>query len=120
MTIREQRKFGERVRELREAKKMTLRALAKALGVSAPFVSDVEHGRRMPSDVAKWASVLGVEERSLSVLDERNLEQRVRDLEERMDAMTQGIRHAEIWRFARIGGGYDASRFGRDTGEVKP
>jgi len=30
----------------REAKGMTLRALAAAAGISAPFQSDVEHGRR--------------------------------------------------------------------------
>jgi predicted transcriptional regulator len=38
--------FGTELRERREAKKMTLRALAEALDVTAPFLSDVEHGRR--------------------------------------------------------------------------
>lgn len=38
--------LGEQIRAGRDAKKMTLRALARAIGVSAPFMSDVEHGRR--------------------------------------------------------------------------
>jgi transcriptional regulator with XRE-family HTH domain len=37
---------GEGWRLAREAKQMTLRALAAAAGISAPFQSDVEHGRR--------------------------------------------------------------------------
>lgn len=42
--------LGQRIRELREEKDLSLRELAKRLGVSAPFISDVELGRRYPSD----------------------------------------------------------------------
>ncbi len=42
--------LGEYVRELRERKDLSVRELAKRLGLSAPFVSDVELGRRHPSD----------------------------------------------------------------------
>lgn len=42
--------IGERIRELREKKDMSLRELASKLGVSAAFMSDVELGRRQPSD----------------------------------------------------------------------
>ncbi len=42
--------IGERIRQLREDKDMSLRELAKAIGVSAAFMSDVELGRRYPSD----------------------------------------------------------------------
>jgi transcriptional regulator with XRE-family HTH domain len=42
--------LGERIRELREEKDVSVRELAKRLGVSAPFLSDVELGRRHPSD----------------------------------------------------------------------
>ena len=42
--------IGERIRQLREGKDMSLRELAKAIGVSAAFLSDVELGRRYPSD----------------------------------------------------------------------
>ena len=39
-------RVGEEIRRLREARGMTLRALAQKLDVSAPYMSDVEHGRR--------------------------------------------------------------------------
>lgn len=42
--------LGEYLRELRENKDFSVRELAKRLGVSAPFLSDVELGRRHPSD----------------------------------------------------------------------
>lgn len=41
--------LGEQIRAAREAKGMTLRALARAAGVSAPYMSDLEHDRRNPS-----------------------------------------------------------------------
>ena len=42
--------LGERIREIREEKDLSLRELANHIGVSAPFMSDVELGRRFPSD----------------------------------------------------------------------
>jgi transcriptional regulator with XRE-family HTH domain len=42
--------FGERIRELREKQDLSVRELAKKIKVSAPFLSDVELGRRHPSD----------------------------------------------------------------------
>ena len=45
------RTLGERIRELREAKDLSLREFAKKLGgLSAAFLSDVELGRRHPSE----------------------------------------------------------------------
>ena len=38
--------FGERVRALRQQHGMTLQQLAEALGVSAAYLSALEHGRR--------------------------------------------------------------------------
>jgi transcriptional regulator with XRE-family HTH domain len=38
--------FGERLRELREARGLTLKAMAEALGVSPAYLSALEHGRR--------------------------------------------------------------------------
>lgn len=38
--------FGQKMRYLRERKEVTLRALAKAMGISAPYLSDLELGRR--------------------------------------------------------------------------
>lgn len=42
--------IGERIRELRGDKDLSLRELATKIGVSAAFLSDVELGRRYPSD----------------------------------------------------------------------
>jgi len=41
--------LGERIRDLREQRDCSLRELAKELKVSAPFLSDIELGRRHPS-----------------------------------------------------------------------
>lgn len=53
-------RVGDEVRRLREAKGITLRALADKVGLSAPFLSDVEHGRRRLSHVDDVAKTLGV------------------------------------------------------------
>lgn len=54
--------MGETLRRRREEKRITLRAMAEALGVSAPFLSDVEHGRRRLSEehARKADSLLGL------------------------------------------------------------
>lgn len=41
--------LGERIRELRESRDISLRELARKLELTAPFLSDVELGRRYPS-----------------------------------------------------------------------
>lgn len=53
--------LGEHIRELREKKDLSVRELAKRLGLSAPFLSDVELGRRHPSEevLSKLAHELG-------------------------------------------------------------
>lgn len=54
--------YGETIRAARVAKRMTLRALARALAVSAPYISDVEHDRRKLSgeNEAKVSRLLGI------------------------------------------------------------
>lgn len=42
--------LGQKIRELREQKDYSLRELAKRIGVTAAFLSDIELGRRYPSD----------------------------------------------------------------------
>lgn len=56
---------GEQIRQGRYTKRMTLRALAKALGVSAPYLSDVEHDRRNLSEenTTKVAELLSIRPR---------------------------------------------------------
>ena len=66
--------LGERIRELREEKDISLREFARKLGdLSAAFVSDVELGRRFPSErvLAKMAHVLKVKPEELMKYDTR-------------------------------------------------
>ena len=42
--------LGQKIRERREEFDLSLREFAKQLKCSPPFISDVEHGRRFPSE----------------------------------------------------------------------
>ncbi len=42
-------RFGEKLRFLREGKGMTQRYLAKQLGMTGAFISDIEHRRKRPN-----------------------------------------------------------------------
>jgi len=64
--------LGEKIRELRDKKDMSLRDFAKKLGdVSAAHISDIELGRRYPSDslLVKIASLLDVSVEELKKFD---------------------------------------------------
>ena len=66
--------LGDRLRALRNDKDMSLRELAKELGdVSAAHLSDIEFGRRHPSDALlnKLATFFGVALDELRKLDPR-------------------------------------------------
>lgn len=66
--------LGQHIRELREEKDISLREFAKKIGdLSAAFVSDVELGRRFPSDdvLGRMAHVLGVRCEELKKYDTR-------------------------------------------------
>ncbi len=66
--------LGQRIRELREEKDLSLRELAKKLGgLSAAFLSDVELSRRHPSDkmLKKIAAALGTSFEDLKRYDTR-------------------------------------------------
>lgn len=41
--------FGSHLRQIRETKNISLRELAKRIGVSGAFLSDIELGRRFPA-----------------------------------------------------------------------
>lgn len=68
-----QQSLGQKLRELRDAADLSLRELAKVIDVSAPFLSDVELGRRFPSDevLAKLAKVLKIPLEELQQFDSR-------------------------------------------------
>lgn len=61
------------MRELRDKADLSLRELAGKVGVSAPFLSDVELGRRYPSDdvLRKIADELKTSFEGLKALDTR-------------------------------------------------
>ena len=63
--------LGEAISILREAKGLTLRALAEKVGVSAPFLSDLEHGRRQTERYEELANALDVSVEELRELDTR-------------------------------------------------
>jgi len=65
--------LGERIRELREQKDISLRELAKKLEISAAFLSDVELNRRFPSEevLAKIAKQLNQPVEDLKAFDTR-------------------------------------------------
>ena len=65
--------LGEQIRELREQRDFSVRELAKKLEVSAAFLSDVELGRRYPSDdvLKRLASKLGTQVDELKKYDSR-------------------------------------------------
>jgi len=65
--------LGERIRELREGRDSSLRELAQKLDLSPAFLSDVELGRRYPSEevLIKMAKSLGVTVDDLRAYDTR-------------------------------------------------
>lgn len=69
----EAKTLGERIRELRLDQNLSLRQLADRIGKSAPFISDVELGRRFPSPgvLQAIATELGVDLEELQQHDYR-------------------------------------------------
>lgn len=65
--------LGNRIRELREVKDLSLREFARKLDTSAAHVSDIELGRRFPSDelFGKIAKTLGASVDDLRLYDYR-------------------------------------------------
>jgi transcriptional regulator with XRE-family HTH domain len=48
-TLPEAVMFGDRLRELREKRELTLRSLADVAGMSYTYISDMERGLRVPT-----------------------------------------------------------------------
>ena len=68
-------RFGPRIRELRKAKNLSLRALAEAVGVSFTYISKIENEKLDFGDypgedlIAKLATALDVEADELLILE---------------------------------------------------
>jgi transcriptional regulator with XRE-family HTH domain len=65
--------LGQQIRELRDKADFPLRGLAKRIGISSPFLSDIELGRRFPSEeiLTKLAGALEVSPDELKQYDTR-------------------------------------------------
>ena len=74
--------LGQTIRERREEKDFSVRELAKKLDVSPAFLSDVELGRRHPSEetLGKIAHFLGMAVDELRTLDTRPAIEEIRRL----------------------------------------
>jgi transcriptional regulator with XRE-family HTH domain len=77
--------LGQRLRELRDKADLSLRELAKIIGISPPFISDIELGRRFPSEeiLKKLARALDVSLEDLKQYDNR---EPIADLRRLMDS----------------------------------
>lgn len=67
------KQFGKFIRELREKKDFSLREFAEKIGKTAAFISDIELGRRYPSEgvLSDMAKVLDVVVDELKKYDPR-------------------------------------------------
>lgn len=74
--------FGAKLRELREERNISLRELARKINVSGAFLSDIELGRRFPSEdkVELLAREIGVPLEELSQYDFRNEVEAIRQM----------------------------------------
>jgi transcriptional regulator with XRE-family HTH domain len=77
--------LGQRLHNLRDKADLSLRELAKRIGVTSPFLSDIELGRRFPSEeiLAKLAGALDVSLEDLKQYDNRGP---IADLKRLMDS----------------------------------
>ena len=77
--------LGQRLHELRDKADLSLRELAKKVGISPPFLSDIELGRRFPSEeiLLKLATALDVSLEDLKRYDNR---EPIADLKRLMDS----------------------------------
>ncbi|MBV8175358.1 MAG: helix-turn-helix transcriptional regulator [Verrucomicrobia bacterium] len=65
--------LGQRLHDLRDKADLSLRELAEKVGISSPFLSDIELRRRFPSEeiLAKLAKALNVPLEDLKQYDDR-------------------------------------------------
>lgn len=88
--------LGETIRTYREEAGLSLRELARKVNVSAPFMSDVELGRRFPKEetLQAIAAVLKVDQAELSKFDHRESVAEFKRLLETNPALGVALRSA--------------------------
>lgn len=92
--------FGKTFRELREAARVTLRAVAKHMGWSPAYVSDIERGRRTPptnQNITKMAKAINVEPRPLIILAETERSAKVILYSETIDQKETALTLSKAW-----------------------
>lgn len=86
--------MGQRLREIRERAGMSLREVARAAKVSAPFLSDVELGRRFPTNetLLQIAQKLRASPDELKKYDHRSALADLKRLAERSPSLGAAVR----------------------------
>jgi transcriptional regulator with XRE-family HTH domain len=86
--------MGQRLRELRERTGLSLRKVAKAAKISAPFLSDIELGRRFPTDetLALIAQEIGASADDLKKHDHRSALADLKRLAEASSSLGAAVR----------------------------
>lgn len=105
--------LGQRLRELRQDADLTLRDLGAKLKdpttktpVSAAFLSDIENGRRFPSDdmIEKIAEILGTDPMELRRCDPRGPAREIQDLAtmnpQYAFAFRRAVEHIQDWKIS--------------------
>lgn len=70
--------LGDFIRSARISRGLTLRTLAWRIGISAPFLSDIEHGRRKTCKIKEIATALGVPIEELAIYN-KSVPQEIHD-----------------------------------------
>lgn len=89
---RAKKRFGERLRELREESRKRLKDLAEVMGWSTVYVSDIELGRRnppAPEHIRKMGNFFGVSPKELLDLADREMQRVELDLNEENPSRTE-------------------------------
>ena len=97
--------LGERIKQLRQAANLSLRQLAEKVKKSPPFISDVELGRRYPSEdvLEEIAKALKADFAELKKLDTRDSVPLVKKMVENNPAWGVAFRSvAEAGREGRL------------------
>lgn len=105
--------LGQRLRELRQNADLSLRDLGDKLKdpttntpVSAAFLSDIENGRRFPSDdmIEKLAEMLGADPMELRRCDPRGPAREIQDLAtmnpQYAFAFRRAVEHIQDWKIS--------------------